>query len=125
MAICNLLLAMMVTVMAVSPGAAAAQAPAASAASVPPLEPVARALPNGARIYSLRDPTSAVVSVHAFYLVGQRDDPRGRGGFAHLFEHLMFRTTRNLPDGVSAFITSIGGQTNASTVFDQTPYWAR
>ena len=98
----------------------AGQSPALAQASVtvPALRYTARTLPNGARVFAIRDPSSSTASINVWYNVGQRDDPRGRGGFAHLFEHLMFRTTRNLPQGVSPFITSVGGSTNASTHFD-------
>ena len=101
------------------------QGPALAQATVtvPTLRYTARTLPNGAQVFAIRDPSSSTASVNVWYNVGQRDDPRGRGGFAHLFEHLMFRTTRNLPQGVSAFITSIGGSTNASTHFDYTNYY--
>ena len=97
--------------------------PPSAAIDVPPLDYRARTLANGARIYTIRDPSASVASINAWYEVGQRDDPVGRGGFAHLFEHLMFKTTRNLPQGVSAFITEIGGSTNASTLFDYTGYY--
>ena len=103
----------------------AGQSPALAQASVtvPALRYTARTLPNGARVFAIRDPSSSTASINVWYNVGQRDDPRGRGGFAHLFEHLMFRTTRNLPQGVSPFITSVGGSTNASTHFDYTNYY--
>src|SRR3546814_15169242 len=61
--------------------------------------------------------------INIWYDVGQRDDPPGRGGFAHLFEHLMFKTTRNLPGGVLDAVNAIGGSTNASTLFDYTDYY--
>ncbi|WP_315727406.1 M16 family metallopeptidase [Sphingosinicella rhizophila] len=90
---------------------------------VPPLDYTARTLANGARVYAISDESASTVSINVWYQVGQRDDPPGRGGFAHLFEHLMFQSTRNLPDGVSKFVTSIGGSTNASTLFDYTDYY--
>ena len=101
----------------------AAEGAAAPAITVPPLEHRERVLENGARIFTIRDPASPTVSVNVWYDVGQRDDPRGRGGFAHLFEHLMFKTTRNLPQGVTPFVTELGGTTNASTLFDFTTYY--
>src|SRR3546814_9582355 len=51
------------------------------------------------------------------------DLPPGRGGFAHLFEHLMSKTTRNLPGGVLDTVNAMGGNTNASTLFDYTDYY--
>ncbi|WP_129791495.1 pitrilysin family protein [Sphingosinicella sp. CPCC 101087] len=104
-----------------SPGAA--EPSGAASIEVPPLEHRARVLQNGARIFTIRDTASPTASVNVWYDVGQRDDPRARGGFAHLFEHLMFKTTRNLPQGVTPFVTELGGTTNASTLFDFTAYY--
>jgi zinc protease len=100
-------------------------APAAPATviSVPKLAYTARTLSNGARIYAIRDASAPSVSVNIWYDVGQRDDPKGRGGFAHLFEHLMFKATRNIPGGILPFVTDRGGQSNASTLFDYTNYY--
>ena len=64
--------------------------------TVPPLEFRERVLPNGLRVVSLEDHTSPTVSVQVWYMVGGRDDPPGRSGFAHLFEHLMFKSTKYL-----------------------------
>lgn len=105
-----------------SPAAAAVDS-RVPAISVPPIQYTARTLANGARVYAIRDPAAPTASVNVWYNVGQRDDPRARGGFAHLFEHLMFKTTRNLPEGVTPFVTAIGGETNASTLFDYTAYY--
>lgn len=89
---------------------------------VPPIAYTVRTLANGATLYALRDPAASTVSVNIWYDVGQRDDPRGRGGFAHLFEHLMFKQTRNLPQGVMPYLVGIGGTGNASTLLDYTIY---
>lgn len=89
---------------------------------VPRLHPVYRVLANGARLYALRDPTVPTVQIDVWYGVGYRDDPVGRSGFAHLFEHLMFKQTRDLPQGVKKFIIQRGGAPNASTLFDYTVY---
>ena len=96
---------------------------AATAISVPKLAFTQRTLANGARIFALRDSAAPTVTVAIWYNVGQRDDPRGRGGFAHLFEHLMFKSTRNIADGVMPFVSALGGQTNASTLLDYTDYY--
>lgn len=90
--------------------------------SVPRLHPTYRVLANGAKLYALRDPTVSTVQIDVWYGVGYRDDPIGRSGFAHLFEHLMFKQTRNLPGGVKNFIIQHGGAANASTLFDYTVY---
>lgn len=105
-----------------TPASAAAE-DVAPAVSVPSIGYTGRTLANGARVYAIRDTASPTASVNVWYNVGQRDDPRGRGGFAHLFEHLMFKTTRNLAQGVTPFVTSLGGETNATTLFDTTVYY--
>jgi zinc protease len=54
--------------------------------------------------------------VQVWYDVGSKDDPRGRSGFAHLFEHLMFKATRNMPSEMLDRLTEdVGGANNAST----------
>jgi Predicted Zn-dependent peptidases len=90
---------------------------------VPRLDYRVRILANGATLYAVRDTATATVSINSWYKVGQRDDPPGRGGFAHLFEHLMFKTTRNLPGGVLETVNAMGGTSNASTLFDYTDYY--
>ncbi|HEY1604850.1 MAG TPA: pitrilysin family protein [Allosphingosinicella sp.] len=116
---------LLLSLLAFAPTAKAARtvAPTARPTAVPAIGYSTRTLPNGLRIYAIRDPSSPTVSLHAWYNVGSRDDPRGRTGFAHLFEHLMFRTTRNIPQGISAYLVSIGGTFNASTLFDYTTYY--
>ncbi|MBU2118721.1 MAG: insulinase family protein, partial [Alphaproteobacteria bacterium] len=73
-----------------------AQAPAGI--EVPPLGFVKRTLPNGMDVYTSRDTTTSNVTVQVWYRVGGKDDPEGRSGFAHLFEHLMFKATKDFPD---------------------------
>jgi len=120
-----MLAALLATAAFVPPAAIAQQAPAPVAArpiTVPPLAYTKRTLVNGMTVYAHRDPKAASVSVYVWYKTGQRDDPKGRGGFAHLFEHLMFKPTRNLPQGVSAFQSSFVEGANATTLFDTTLY---
>ncbi|NIJ39486.1 zinc protease [Sphingopyxis panaciterrae] len=117
-----------VLLLAASPlpyASATAQTEAAAPAllDVPRLDFTKRILANGATLYAIRDTSTATASINIWYDVGQRDDPPGRGGFAHLFEHLMFKTTRNLPGGVLETVNAMGGNTNASTLFDYTDYY--
>lgn len=94
------------------------------AAAIAPLNYTSRTLPNGLQVYAIRDPNSANVSVQVWYDVGSRDDPRGRSGFAHLFEHLMFKATRNLaPEQFDRLTEDVGGFNNASTNDDYTNYY--
>ncbi len=101
-------------------------APAASAGQivVPPLGFQERTLPNGLKVYTARDTATSNVTVHVWYKVGAKDDPEGRSGFAHMFEHLMFKATRNLPPETFDRLTEdVGGTNNASTGLDVTNYF--
>jgi zinc protease len=103
---------------------AAAQAVGANHVEIAPLGFQSRTLDNGLAVYSLRDPATADVTVQVWYRVGAKDDPAGRSGFAHLFEHMMFKATRNLPLGTIDRLTEdVGGFTNASTDDDFTEYY--
>ena len=53
-------------------------------------------LPNGLRVLSAVDHSSPTVAIQVWYHVGSKDDPSGRSGFAHLFEHIMFKATKNM-----------------------------
>ncbi|QTN20139.1 insulinase family protein [Brevundimonas sp. AJA228-03] len=102
-----------------------AQAPAAPPASVevPPLGFVKRTLPNGMDVYTARDTSTSNVTVQVWYRVGSKDDPQARSGFAHLFEHLMFKATKDFPDETFDRLTEdVGGNNNAFTSDDVTAY---
>ncbi|MEO8313737.1 MAG: pitrilysin family protein [Pseudomonadota bacterium] len=91
--------------------------------AIPALEPHARQLTNGLRVYALPDPDTASVSVAVWYDVGSKNDPPGRSGFAHLFEHLMFKSTTNMPpENLDRLTEDVGGVNNASTWDDLTEY---
>ena len=96
-----------------------------AASNVPPIGYVTRTLANGLRAYSIRDTSTANVSVQMWYDVGSKDDPAGRSGFAHLFEHILSRVTRNIPHGELSRIVEeqAGGTRNASTGPDTTNYY--
>jgi len=92
-------------------------------ATLKPLDFTERTLPNGLKVYAIRDTGTSNVSVQMWYNVGSKDDPAGRSGFAHLFEHLMFKATRNLPPETFDRLTEdVGGNNNASTSDDYTEY---
>lgn len=81
-------------------------------------------LDNGLRVVLSRDPAVPTVTVGVYYHVGFRTEPRGRTGFAHLFEHMMFQGSNNL--GKMEFVRLIegnGGLVNGSTRFDYTNYF--
>ncbi|HYD13950.1 MAG TPA: pitrilysin family protein [Allosphingosinicella sp.] len=97
---------------------------AGDAPAVAPLNYQTRTLPNGLRVYSIRNTDTSNVSVQVWYDVGSKDDPRGRSGFAHLFEHMMFKSTRNLvPEQFDRLTEDVGGFNNASTNDDYTNYY--
>jgi len=72
----------------------------------------------------LEDHSTPIVHLAVWYHVGSKDEKPGRTGFAHLFEHLMFKGSKNVrADQHPSWITSVGGQANASTDEDATIYW--
>ncbi len=97
--------------------------PAPSVVKVPPLKYQHETLPNGLEIYSSEDHTSPTVAVQVWYHVGSKDDPEKRSGFAHLFEHMMFKGNEHLsPDAFENLTENIGGENNAYTADDVTVY---
>jgi len=83
-----------------------------------------RTLSNGMRVISAEDHSSPTVAINVWYHVGSKDDPEGRSGFAHLFEHIMFKSTRNMKSEMMDRLTEdVGGQNNAFTADDVTVYW--
>ena len=97
--------------------------PASQPVTVAPVHYDYRVLPNGLKVYAIRDPRSPNVAVQVWYQVGSKDDPVGRSGFAHLFEHMMFKATRDMPAEYFDRITEdVGGNNNASTNDDYTEY---
>ncbi|MBR7617846.1 insulinase family protein [Phenylobacterium sp. 20VBR1] len=102
----------------------AATAPALAADQVPPIAYKERTLANGLKVYSSVDRTTPNVTVQVWYGVGSKDDPQGRSGFAHLFEHMMFKATKDFPaESIDRFTEDVGGVNNASTYDDFTNYY--
>src|ERR1051325_9329223 len=78
-------------------------------------------LPNGLQVILAPDHSSQVVAVDVWYHVGSRDEVRGRTGFAHLFEHMMFQGSENVGKGEHfKLVESNGGFLNGSTHTDFT-----
>jgi zinc protease len=103
--------------------AMAAVQPAQPGLSVPPLPYTERRLANGLQVIAAEAHGSPTVAVQVWYHVGARDDPAGRSGFAHLFEHLMFKSTRYLKaEQFDRLTEDVGGQNNAFTSDDVTAY---
>ena len=73
-------------------------------------------LANGLEIIVLPDPRANVVTHMLWYRVGSADEPIGKSGIAHFFEHLMFRGTEKIAPGeFSKTVARLGGQDNAFT----------
>jgi len=82
-----------------------------------------KSLPNGLRIVTLEDWTCPIVAVQVWYHVGSKDEAADRQGFAHMFEHMMFRGTDRLgPRDHFDLVQRTGGDCNAYTSFDNTTY---
>src|SRR5262249_20608875 len=65
-----------------------------------------------------------IVHLQLWYHVGSKNEKPGRTGFAHLFEHLMFKGSKNVePEAHTSMISSVGGQSNAYTEDDATVFW--
>jgi zinc protease len=81
-------------------------------------------LANGLRVILAEDHANPVVAVNLWYNVGSRNERPGRTGFAHLFEHMMFQGSENVPDTAHiAHIERVGGSMNGSTWLDRTNYF--
>jgi zinc protease len=82
------------------------------------------ALSNGLKVLLLRDASAPVASYHTWFGVGSRHERPGKTGLAHLFEHLMFNETKNLPAGeFDRTLEAAGGEVNAATWVDWTFYY--
>lgn len=81
-------------------------------------------LPNGLRVVVSEDHAAPVVTVAVYYNVGFRIEPKGRTGFAHLFEHMMFQGSANVKKFEHAkYVESNGGSLNGHTDFDYTNFF--
>ena len=81
-------------------------------------------LNNGIKVYLFENHQLPVFALRLLFDVGAADEQQGQSGYAHLFEHMMFKGSKNVPDGEHfAAIKRIGGQLNASTDYDKTEYW--
>jgi zinc protease len=106
-------------------GALTAWSPAVSAASRPPkLQYQITTLPNGLTVVLSEDHSTPIVHLQVDYHVGSKNEKPGRTGFAHLFEHLMFKGSKNVqPEAHTSMLASVGGQSNAYTTDDETVFW--
>lgn len=90
----------------------------------PRLEYSTTTLPNGLRVVMLEDHSTPIVNVQVWYHVGSKDERAGRTGFAHLFEHMMFKGSKNVqPEQHTSLVAAVGGMSNAYTTEDVTVFW--
>ncbi len=93
-------------------------------ARMPQLKFTDRTLANGMRVLTAPDSSSPTVAIQVWYHVGSKDDPQHRSGFAHLFEHIMFKSTKNMKSEMMDRLTEdVGGFNNAFTNDDVTVYF--
>jgi len=81
-------------------------------------------LPNGLRVVVHTDRKAPVVALTVWYHIGSKDEPKGKTGFAHLFEHLMFAGSEHAPGSVIEQFDKLGATNlNGTTYFDRTNYF--
>lgn len=80
-------------------------------------------LPNGLQVILHEDRAIPLVAVNIWYHVGSKNEKRGKTGFAHLFEHMMFEGSEHSPDGYFEPLEKVGANLNGSTSEDRTNYW--
>jgi zinc protease len=108
---------------------AAASAPATTPAPAPAAKPLEIpfekfTLENGLSVILHRDPSLPLVAVNLWYHVGPANEPRGRSGFAHLFEHLMFEGSKHVGREFDKLLESVGAtNVNGTTNWDRTNYF--
>ncbi len=92
-------------------------------ASLAPIDYQTQTLENGLRVLYVPLHQAPVVHVRVMYHVGSKDERANRQGFAHMFEHMMFRGSAHVkPEQHMKLINMVGGDSNAFTSFDQTTY---
>jgi len=103
---------------------AAAILPAASPSKLPPVRFTDTRLENGLRVIIAEDRYAPVFGIAVSYAVGSKDERAGRTGFAHLFEHMMFKGSKNVGAGEHFYlIFNNGGSMNGTTNTDRTLYF--
>jgi zinc protease len=103
---------------------AAALVPLQAAVRPPKLVYQMRTLSNGLRVILSEDHSTPIVHVSVWYHVGSKNERPGRTGFAHFFEHMMFKGSLNVePESHTSLIAQVGGRSNAYTTEDETVFW--
>jgi zinc protease len=118
-------IALLALVLLTAPLAAQSPASRPSSAAPAPLQVPYRQfqLPNGLNVILHQDKSVPVVAINVWYHVGSANEKPGRTGFAHLFEHLMFEGSKNVPEGqFDLLLEAAGANNNGSTTNDRTNY---
>jgi len=98
--------------------------PSTAASRPPKLQYQISTLPNGLTVVLSEDHSTPIIHLQLVYHVGSKNEKPGRTGFAHLFEHLMFKGSKNVqPEAHTSMLASVGGQSNAYTTEDETVFW--
>jgi zinc protease len=98
--------------------------PLDAAVRPPKLQYQTTVLSNGLRVILSEDHSTPIVHLAVWYHVGSKNERAGRTGFAHLFEHMMFKGSKNVePESHTSIIASVGGRSNAFTTEDETVFW--
>jgi zinc protease len=100
-------------------------AAASTAADLPKVAVEKYALPNGLEVILSRDTRLPMVAVNLWYHVGPANEEAGRTGFAHLFEHMMFQSSKNVPPDAHLRMLEAAGASdlNGTTDYDRTNYY--
>ena len=94
------------------------------ASAIPRIQFEKYTLPNGLEVILHEDHSTPIVTVNTWYKVGSGDEKPGRTGFAHLFEHVMFMGSQNVPVGMfDQALEAAGADNNGSTTEDRTNYY--
>jgi zinc protease len=89
-----------------------------------PLDYKITTLKNGLKVVVLEDRRAPVATLQVWYRVGSAEEPKGKFGFAHLFEHMMFKGSKNVaPEQHARYVEALGADYNADTFFDRTRYY--
>jgi zinc protease len=112
------------TVLALCISSHSATAAAGPATPVPKVPVEKFKLANGLKVVLSEDHSAPIVTVYTTFRVGGAHEQKGFTGFAHLFEHMMFNGSRNVPEGAYAYyVDATGGDVNANTEHDRTNYY--
>src|SRR5262245_9336665 len=104
--------------------ASVAYVPVDAAVRPPKLQYQTTVLSNGLRVILSEDHSTPIVHLAVWYHVGSKNERPGRTGFAHLFEHMMFKGSKNVePESHTSLVAGVGGRSNAYTTEDETVFW--